>query len=607
MSSYWRAGGKITLDQTDVEISAENGLQFSMDGQEIGIYIPPSIKYFSGKDSLLSFDVELGADTNGGWQPTRLMLDSLIGGQSLFSKVQIFAGNRAQLLEETDDYNTHVAVKYSYETNDTLRNKRALVEGCGAWIPSCRGTMGTVQSHQSNCLSNPFFKKRGDGEAVGGIDDTTAFTNAGTFIKAHVELPLHMGVFANNSKAFPNVLTDGVYISLTTAPSRQVFRTLDTVCQSRSLLNCPQFGGATTHGTQWTHADGGVSAFFCTHKNVQINAQVCPFIVGEEVGLVKNDGTKVETDVAMVISGIKSVATGWEITTSAPITLVSPDPVNKDGDFHWVSLSLDPKTAPTTVWSPSLVISDVKMIVHKVDVGQQYEQGMMSKMKQGGAIEFDLPCVQCHKNSILKTDRQATLNINIEHAKAKSIICVPTDATIVSCSDNANSKNTYNWGGDDDPLGDTVLEDDIRIRSDQTGLVGMGNFLTSYNFQLNGQLVPTRAVACSKSSSKNGGIDGTQILELEKALMGAGHEPMSFASYRKNFCIGRVLAMDENTVYDGRGVDTRLLLRYEETTGGAKVGGSANNGAPERNTLWKNFVYHIKTISIKGDGITVLN
>ena len=89
--------------------------------------------------------------------------------------------------------------------------------------------------------------------------------------------------------------------------------------------------------------------------------------------------------------------------------------------------------------------------------------------------------------------------------------------------------------------------------------------------------------------------------------MGAGHEPMSFASYRKNFCIGRVLAMDANTVYDGRGVDTRLLLRYEETAGGAEVGGSANLGAPEKNTLWKNFVYHIKTISIKSDGITVLN
>ena len=589
MSSYWRAGGKITLDQTDVEISAENGLQFSLDGQEIGIYIPPSIKYFSGKDSLLSFDVELATDTANGWSPTRLMLDSLIGGSSLFSKCQIFAGNRAQLLEETDEYATNVAVKYSYETNDTLRNKRSLVEGCGAWVSSCRGTMGTEQSHQSNCLTNPYFKRRGIGENPNAIADDTAFSNATTFIKCHCELPLHMGVFANNSKAFPNILTDGIYISLTTAPSRGVFRTLDTTNSARAVQNNPQFGGVNAFGTAWTVALGAQTIFFCTSKNLQVNAQLCPFIVDEEIGLISQAGVRVITDVAMIVKKITSNATGWEIELKAGATLSLPDPVNKDGDFHFESRSLDPLVPNATTWSPTLTISDVKMKIHKVDVGQQYEQGMMSKMKQGGVIEFDLPCVACHKNSILATDRQATININIEHAKAKSIICVPTSAEIVSCADNTSSKGTYNWGGDDDGL---LL---CKTRSDQTGLTGMGNFLTSYNFQLNGQLVPSRAVSCSKSSSKNGGIDGTQILELEKRLMGAGHEPMSFASYRKNFCIGRVLAMDANTVYDGRGVDTRLLLRYEEAT------------APEKNTLFKNFVYHIKTIQIKGDGIQVQN
>ena len=71
---------------------------------------------------------------------------------------------------------------------------------------------------------------------------------------------------------------------------------------------------------------------------------------------------------------------------------------------------------------------------------------------------------------------------------------------------------------------------------------------------------------------------------------------MSFKDYKKNFIIGRALAMDANTIYTGIGVDTRLLLQYE--------GGDA---ASRVNTLWKNFVYHIKTISIKGDGLTILH
>ena len=123
MTTFFRAGDKINLEQTEVEISAENGVNFT-ENNVIGIYIPPNIKFFSGKDSRLSFDVELAPDTAGNFGATALMLDGTIGGQSLFSKCRIYAGNRAQLIEELDDIDTYVAVKYSYESNDSIRNKR---------------------------------------------------------------------------------------------------------------------------------------------------------------------------------------------------------------------------------------------------------------------------------------------------------------------------------------------------------------------------------------------------------------------------------------------------------------------------------------------------
>ncbi len=114
---------------------------------------------------------------------------------------------------------------------------------------------------------------------------------------------------------------------------------------------------------------------------------------------------------------------------------------------------------------------------------------------------------------------------------------------------------------------------------------------------MNGLLVPSRPVSVQKSADPgNSSIAGQHILELEKALTGAGIRPMSFMDYKKNFIIGRALAMDTNTIYNGIGIDTRLLLQYEGGTDGTRV-----------DTLWKNFVYHIKTISIKGEGITILN
>jgi len=101
MSSYFRPGDKITLSQTDVEISAENGLSFQ-ENQTIGIYIPPNVRFFSGKETLLSFDVKLQTD-QAARPNTLLQLDETIGAQSLFNRARVYAGNRAQLIEELDE------------------------------------------------------------------------------------------------------------------------------------------------------------------------------------------------------------------------------------------------------------------------------------------------------------------------------------------------------------------------------------------------------------------------------------------------------------------------------------------------------------------------
>ena len=91
------------------------------------------------------------------------------------------------------------------------------------------------------------------------------------------------------------------------------------------------------------------------------------------------------------------------------------------------------------------------------------------------------------------------------------------------------------------------------------------------------------------------GLNQGHIIELEKSLQQShGVPPRCFADFRSNFLIGRALTLDESTIYDGRGKDIRLLLSYEGT-------------APQKNKLWKNFISHIKTISIRGDSIDVMN
>ena len=131
--------------------------------------------------------------------------------------------------------------------------------------------------------------------------------------------------------------------------------------------------------------------------------------------------------------------------------------------------------------------------------------------------------------------------------------------------------------------------------SDRSGISGIGDYLSYYSFNIDGKIVPSRRIETTNTAGKTMGINQGHLIELEKSLQQShGVPPRCFADFRSNFLIGRSLTLDESTIYDGRGKDIRLLLSYEGT-------------APEKNKLWKNFISHIKTISIRGDSINVMN
>lgn len=580
--SYWKAGDKITLPQTDVKISAEGPTNFT-ENNVIGIYIPPEIKFFSGKDCLLEFDVLLDGDT-ANFRNLPLMLDSQIGANSLFSMCRVYAGNRATLLEETDEYSTMVSVKYSYDANDSKRQARALTEGSGAWCPDARGTLGSTKSLQNNMFSNPYMEtinlKKDDNTA---IDSTPAFT------KCKVQLQVHMGCFANNDKAFPNMLTDGCYLELTCSQNRGVFRSYDGNNHHRKLALNPLFKGNGSTGTAKINNNGSLTdgVFMTTTDNVQISPANSPFIVGQSIGFRNaSSGDEAHFDTPAVISKIEKLGTGevcYTITGGAGLSATAEvDPAV--AGWHLVSRTLNDgdKASSGVSWNPSYVISDVNLIVRRIDMGGQYESSMVSRMKEGGVIMFDIPSVQCHKQSILSGDVQATIQLPIEHAKARSIINVPTDSKIYSAKQNTDSDGTY--------IINNRSRDYIN-RSDRSGISGIGNNLSEYSYLLEGRIVPSRPISTAKSSSTGGGVDANHLIELEKSLQSGNITPLSFQDFKSNFCIGRALTLDRNTIFDGRGKDCRLNVRYD--------------GSVPKDTLWKSFVHHIRTLSIKNNNIEV--
>ena len=587
--SYWNVGDKLQLGQSDIEITCEGNNSFTED-QVIGIFIPPTVKFFSGKDCRLRFDLDIVDDVSGTNDATKLMLDGLIGANSLFSQVRTYAGNRQTLLEETRDYNTLVSVKYSYDKNDSLQNKRALCEGAGDWTSQNRGTLGTSKSIQNNVVFNPYMKT-----GTLGVASTEDIDTAQPFTTAKIELQIHMGVFANNTKAFPCFLTQGVYLELTCEKNARIFRTLDSVAKHRRLCLNPVFKKVSATVGTWLQ-DEPKQVFMTTADNSQNEVYNSPFQVGEHIGCVN-----ITNNVSVGFAGgdgkciISKIEVG-DATGRIKYTLTGdrePDVDITDGNFVWYSKST------TTDSKPKYTLTNVRLAIRQLDMTPSYINGMVNKMKSNGTIIYDIPSFSTQLYSALKSDVQATIPIDCSHHKARSIICVPTDsknysvyANMVGYVSGTASNNTYIITNEDpSPSG---VNAGCKVRySDRSGISGIGDYLTNFSFMIDGKQVPNREVPCSLSSGKGSGLDAQHLLEVEKCLKSAGIKPTSFSEYRDNFIVGRALTLDENRVYNGVGKEIRLNLKYEGTT-------------PDKDKLWKIFIAHTKTLMIKGDDITVV-
>jgi hypothetical protein len=672
MSTYFSVGDKVNIKQTDIEIRCEGSDEFG-ENQVIGIFIPPSVSLYSGKDTTLNFDVliEQSGDT-----PAKCVLDSITGANGLFSKCTVYAGNRTQVIETLDHYSSWVSVKYSYDTNDSMRSRRAVVEGCGEWLPSSRGTFGTAKSIQSNHMYSPYVE-----QANKDKDPTSTITAKCPYTKASVSLPIHMGLFAQNQKAVPNLALQGTYIEFTCESNAKVMRILDSTALFRKTALNPVFFGVdsaqrgwtgtsgvavdgltrTNDGTGYTNVPAGTvvsttssgagtgctctitiagntltalaittvgigyaigdtitlnpatvgagngdmvltvsglsggdeTTFFTQKWNSQLDPQHSPFQVGQKLECVNLTDNSVATFSPDLI--ISQIEDGGD--PSHPIKYTC-GPCRPDKDI--IATTTTGLLAPEWVFyantdslTPTYKISNVRLIVRQLEV-PDYERSMLSKMKSGGKIMYDVPSVACVLASATSGELQTSISIPCEHSKARSIISMPTDnQKIYTTSENANGGTTYlidSLGFN--PVNTTGVA--TENRSDRSGVSGIGDYLSSYNYIIDQKTVPSRKVNTNKSSSKDLGMNMDHIIELEKSLMQShGSTPRSFQAFKSNFLLGRALTLDPNTIYDGRGKDIRLVARYEETT------------PPEFNKLWKNFISHIKTVHIEGANIQV--
>jgi hypothetical protein len=610
MSSYWRNDDKIKVSQTQVSVPSTNGQSYSGTagqlGRRVDFEIPPTIKFLDGKNSYLQFDVKLAVPA--GQTPTRLQLDPFIGGQSIVKNLRIYSGNRAVLLEEISEYNAKVQIQYSYDSDDSLRKMRALKEGCLVDTVENRGTLGTSVSNNIDTHTNPYYKP------VSTVPATRDWGTAEDFVTAKLTLPIHCGLFADGGdKIFPVLMTNGLFIEVDIEDPARFIKQLDSVNRNRRIKQNPVFHGIDAGGTELAIDNAAnITEIFLGKQNNMISVENCPFVKGERIGICAIANPHgLECNLWTTAAGAAAYPKITDITLdgSGHIILTVEEFQNNNtgtgveattNDFIVFSAACDTKRvevnnnatqilAKKTSYPATCEFSNMQIVCQQVGVDPRYEAGMMSKMREGGSIEIDIPSVTNYKHSLLASNRNATVNLAVSNTRAKSMIVMPSDAKVLDSADLIGGLNTT--------YEEEVNTMDGSLHSIRSGQVGIIDRLTSYQMVVDDKLVPSRPIFVSKIN-KGKSIAAQPLIELEKALTQAGIVPRSFVDYNRNFLIGRAYALNDG-VANLNNKSNQLQLLYNETT-------AAGVDLPSsHNKLLYAFMFHLRRISIRGDSVTV--
>jgi hypothetical protein len=587
MSTYWRADDSMKVGETKISIPSENGLEYDA-GQKVQFFVPPTTKFMDGRETYLEFNVKLSLPSGG--VPTRLQLDKCTS--TLIKNLRVYDGTRGNLIEEIANYDSYVAVKYDYEKDASTENLRALREGCLVQTTDNRSDSGTTKNGLMNTTTNPYFKRTFGNQNASFTDDD--------FLTAKVCIPLHTGIFSNSQTIFPLMLTQGLYMEIDLNESENVIKQLDSVLRDRRTPANPFFHSlnGSTSPDDWVNGSTSDTFFVDTDNNLDGNDRVArfPFVVGETINFCSsaNNGSKSTLSATATIDAINlsTDANGGAGLIQVDLT----DTITNNGsDIDPTFVLYSTAVADASSYDASYKVSNMNLVVSQVHLDPAYENGMMSKVREGGAIEFDITSLTNYKHSILASDRQTNMQIFANNSRAKSLLIVPQDNTVYTSAEKISGSGTYVVKGTNYSNASELQKDDADtcIASNRSAYTGIVDELSSIQYVIDGRRVPSREISTKKLATSNS-LDTFHLYELEKCLDSAGIPPKSFSAFLDNFVFGRSFsASAQNGAMDLRGRDLSVVLKYLGT------------GTPQKNKIFNSYVFHLRKLIIRDGSLEV--
>ena len=614
----------IQIGQDSFKIPCRNGTQFQEDSI-IRFDVPRNAGFVDLANSYVSVEVEVSGQNNTAADQARqpmLQLDRMTGGQSLIQQLTIRSEGR--VIEELRNYNTNANIHYNATLTEGAMNRRSKLEGCApSYMPQDNPYFTANQVVQSVAASN-----------AGGLTTAAACYKP---IRRKLLLPLLGGMFSNPrshpsmvmpleieiicekalrclrvaSKGDNQIFNRCIDIPNDNAGAAGDFARHHVVLRERSEFNA--LGGATAAATVPAN---GVDPVEGENQLNKINN--CWWRVGQKV-CVKGDGEMTNAPTygaeipGCVVATIIAVRLGSEtnvVATNRNCIILDLDTDligNAAADGTNVEVhQLNPATnalmdnqgsVAYTLFNPTLVVS--KVIPPPLQV--QQISGAIAR----GEYNVDIVSYVNVDNAIPATQTTSTNIISAELSRVKSILSVPT-----------SQSNT------DDLTNSNVLQ---------------GQYLnaTNYQYQIDNKLQPDRRVDLVREQfptvvttpfddtlkpyrwgSHTGGF---HRYETEKALRSANINLKNLTFITKNpfnlsvvagggtgtnvggvnnnainsgdWLVGRALGAGVGTSENLVGKSVLLYLNYDAASGMVK--------------LLKNFLIHVRTISISQEGVSI--
>ena len=614
----------IQIGQDSFKIPCRNGTQFQEDSI-IRFDVPRNAGFVDLANSYVSVEVEVSGQNNTAADQARqpmLQLDRMTGGQSLIQQLTIRSEGR--VIEELRNYNTYANIHYNATLTEGAMNRRSKLEG-------------TAPSYMPQ--DNPYFTANQVVQSVPASNAGGLITAAACYkpIRRKLLLPLLGGMFSNPrshpsmvmpleieiicekalrclrvaSKGDNQIFNRCIDIPNDNAGAPASFARRHIVLRERSEFNT--LGGATAAATVPAN---GVDPVEGENQLNKINN--CWWRVGQKV-CVKGDGEMTNAPnyaaeiPGCVVANITAVRLGSETNAVANhrnciILEVDADLIGgaaADGtnvEVHQLhpttnALMNNQGSVAYTLFNPTLVVS--KVIPPPLQV--QQISGAIAR----GEYNVDIVSYVNVDNAIPATQTTSTNIISAELSRVKSILSVPT-----------SQANT------DDLTNSNVLQ---------------GQYLnaTNYQYQIDNKLQPDRRVDLVREQfpvvvstpfddtlkpyrwgSHTGGF---HRYETEKALRSSNINLKNLTFITKNpFNLSVVAGGGTGT--DVGGVNNNAINSGDWLVGralGAGVGTSENlvgksvllylnyNAASNMVKLLKNFLIHVRTISISQEGVSV--